>query len=334
MIKASTVVALSPVGVPGLRVLEVLTTAGDSLVVDDRPDSLTIWIEDQFAGLPPRMREELQTWIDVLREGNARRRPRPRRTVFSRLSSIRPFLVEFARYDTLRHVTYHDVIGWLDGRKDPANDAHALRDLFRTLKARRLVFTNPTSRVHVGSPNQTTPSALSPAVLRQLGEAARTDPALRVVLALIGVHALFPHQARGLLLDQVDLPNHRIGLDGGDRTLDPFTADAIAAYLDYRHHRWPDTSNPHLLLTRRTAHEQGPVSEYWLSSLFRDLPTTLRQLREDRILEEAAITGGDPLHLAVMFDLGTRAGMRYAYAGHPELAHRQGEPNPPVKDRP
>lgn len=38
----------------------------------------------------------------------------------------------------------------------------ALRDLFRTLKSERLVFTDPTDRVRVVKPNQTTPNPGSP----------------------------------------------------------------------------------------------------------------------------------------------------------------------------
>ena len=59
--------------------------------------------------------------------------------------------------------------------------------------------------------------------------------------------------------------------------------------------------------------------QYWLASLFRGLPATLRQLRGDRILEASA-TGGDPLHLAAMFGLGGKAGLRYAEAVQPELS--------------
>ena len=38
----------------------------------------------------------------------------------------------------------------------------ALRDLFRRLKSERLVFTNPTDRVRVVKPNQTTPTGSPP----------------------------------------------------------------------------------------------------------------------------------------------------------------------------
>jgi hypothetical protein len=76
-VKASTVTAMSPHGVPGLRVLEVLFAAGGDLVVDDRTDSLTAWIDAKFASLPPRMRDELDAWITVLRHGTPRRRAAP-----------------------------------------------------------------------------------------------------------------------------------------------------------------------------------------------------------------------------------------------------------------
>src|SRR5664279_2973905 len=61
---------------------------------------------------------------------------------------------------------------------------------------KRLVFTNPTDRVRVVKPNQTTPNRLTPETLQLIGRAAAQDPALLVVLALVGVHALGPGQAR------------------------------------------------------------------------------------------------------------------------------------------
>ena len=134
------------------------------------------------------------------------------------------------------------------------------------------------------------------------------------MLALVGVHALGPRQVRLLTLEQLDLPNTRLDIGGATRTMDPFTADAIGQYLAYRHTRWPRTGNPHLLVTRRTAHDQAAVSEFWLSSLLRHLPVNLRQLREDRILDEAQATDADPLHLSAMFGLGAQAGLRYTQA--------------------
>ncbi|MER5326901.1 hypothetical protein [Streptosporangium roseum] len=325
-VKASTVTVMSPHGVPGLRVLEVLFAAGNDLVVDDRTDSLTVWIDAKFASLPPRMRDELDAWITVLRHGTPRRRARPRITAFTLLAAAHPFLTEVAdRYTTLRQITRQDVLDWLDGRKQQASDAHALRDLFGVLKAQRLIFANPLARIHISGRNPSTPTALNTGALHAIGDAAKNNPALQTVVALIGVHALRPHQVRSLTLDQVDLPNQRIDLSAGRRRLDPFTATALAIYLDYRHQRWPDTGNPHLLLTRRTAHERGPVSAYWLTSLFDGLLATAAQLREDRILEEARAAGGDPLHIAAMFGLTAKPALRYAKTVWPE---HSGQPSP------
>ena len=121
--------------------------------------------------------------------------------------------------------------------------------------------TPPTASVS-SSPNQTTPNRLTPETLQLIGRAAAQDPALLVVLALVGVHALGPGQARLLTLEQLDLPNARLDIGGTTRTMDPFTADAIGQYLAYRHNRWP-RSNPHLLVTRRTPFSWAPSLPGW-----------------------------------------------------------------------
>jgi hypothetical protein len=90
-VRARTVTAMSSHGIPGLRVLEVLFAAGEDLVVDDRTDSLAVWIDAKFASLPPRMRDELDAWIAVLRHGTPRRRAQPRITAFTLLAAAHPF---------------------------------------------------------------------------------------------------------------------------------------------------------------------------------------------------------------------------------------------------
>jgi hypothetical protein len=45
--------------------------------------------------------------------------------------------------------------------------------------------------------------------------------------------------------------------------------------------------------------------------LFRGLPDTAEQLRDDRIVEEAQAGLADPLHLATVFGFGPRTGLRY-----------------------
>lgn len=318
-IKTSTVQALSPLQIPPRRMLEVLTTA-ETPMVCDRPDALTLLIDTHFTSLPPQIREELQAWIQVLRHGSARRRARPESTVRGQLACVRPFLGEVAtRYYTLREVTADDVTNWLDGCTRPSDHLSALRDLFRTLKTQRLVFANPTSHIHRSRPHVPAPSPLDPQALRHIGQAAEHDPALRVVLALIGVHALWPKQVRHLLLDDIDLPNRQFRFGGASRPLDPFTAAAIIDYLTYRRERWPHTSNPHLLVSPISANDHAPVCHPWIAKRFQALPVTPTQLRQDRILEEARATHADPLHLTAMFGFSAETGLRYAGVMTPEL---------------
>jgi len=62
------------------------------------------------------------------------------------------------------------------------------------------------------------------------------------------------------------------------------------------------------------AHTGDPVSRFWMNRLFRRLPVTAAQLRDDRIIEEALAGRPDPLHLAAVFGFGPRTGLRYAQA--------------------
>jgi hypothetical protein len=67
-------------------------------------------------------------------------------------------------------------------------------------------------------------------------------------------------------------------------------------WLEFRQRRWPDTANPHLLLSQESALRQGPVSSAYLTSL-RGLPATLERLRIDcqlAWLVMLSVTGGSP----------------------------------------
>ncbi|WP_234438797.1 hypothetical protein, partial [Streptomyces sp. NRRL WC-3774] len=50
---------------------------------------------------------------------------------------------------------------------------------------------------------------------------------------------------------------------------------------------------------------------------------------EDRILEEAAVTGADPQHLCAVFNITPDTGLRYTRTFHPDpLADRDQEDTP------
>lgn len=311
--RASTISQLTHTAVPANHVLEVFEEL--DVFLDDRPDSLNAWCEEHLSFLASDVRTELDVWIDTLRHGTPRRRPRARATVITNLRSILPFLTEYAgRYTTLRQVTRDDITGWLADRPHRAYDASALRSLFGTLKAERLVFANPMRGVKGGKLAIKIPASLTADEVESVAAAALQDPALRVVVALSGVHALPARQIRAMLLEQVDLPGRRLDPEGLNRPLDDYTAEAIGEYLAYRHHRWPNSTNPHLLVSRNTATTTTAVGTFWMDRLVKDLPVGVDRLRQDRILEEALASGADPLHLAHVFSLGARTSLRYTTA--------------------
>lgn len=159
----------------------------------------------------------------------------------------------------------------------------------------------------------TIPASLTTEEVEAVAQAALQDPALRAVVAL-SIHALADHQIRTLLLDQVDLAGCRLDSENINRPLDAYTAEAIIDHLDYRRRRWPNSTNPHLLISRNTATTTRAVGTFWIDKLVRPLPVGLDRLRQDRILEEALANGADPLHLAHLFSLGAKISLRYTTA--------------------
>lgn len=326
-IKATTVQQLTSMRLSALRVHEVLADLG--LVVDDRPDSLDAFLDRQLDPLPAQIRAEVDAWLDVQRHGDSRRRPRARSTITTRIYLILPFLTQCAdRYATLRQVTRDDITTWLADHTSRVQAASALRSLFGFLKQKKMVFADPTRSVHIGRIVATIPTPIAAEDRQTTGDAARDNTILRVIVALAGVHALHPRQIRALHLSDVDLPNRRLRIGGTDRPLDEHTAAAIHDYLMCRRTRWPRTTNPNLLVTRRSAHGTEPVSSYWLIKQLRDLPVTAQRMREDRVIEEGIATGADPLHLAAVFDISVGTAVRYATAASETLATATNRPEP------
>ncbi|WP_164496160.1 hypothetical protein [Streptomyces sp. ADI95-16] len=312
-IRASTIAQLTHTAVPANHVLEVFEEL--DIFLDDRPDALDAWCEEHLSFLASDVRTELDAWIDVLRHGTPRRRPRAHATVVTNLRSILPFLTECAgEYATLRQATRDDITSWLADRPYRAYDASALRSLFSTLKAERLIFANPMRGIKGGKVAIKIPASLTADEVKSVAIAALQNPALRVVVALSGIHALPARQIRAMMLDQVDLPGRRLDPQGLHRPLDDYTSVAISDYVAYRHRRWPNSTNPHLLISRNTATTMTAVGTFWMNKLVKDLPVGVDRLRQDRILEEALANGADPLHLAHVFSLSAKASLRYTSA--------------------
>ncbi|GAA2710209.1 hypothetical protein ACFY2R_30100 [Micromonospora olivasterospora] len=115
-------------------------------------------------------------------------------------------------------------------------------------------------------------------------------------------------------LDDVDLGDRRLVIDGRVRTLDELTHTVLVEWLEHRRDRWPRTANPYLIINQHTAFDDRPVSKVWITDALRGQAATLERLRVDRQLEEALTHGPDPLHLAAVFGLDDKTAIRYANA--------------------
>lgn len=154
-IRSSDIDRLIALDLPARPVRAVLADTG--MLTEDRPDPLTSWFEQRVADLPSPMAGELRIWFGVLHHGSTtppRSRPRHPETIKTRLRWALPTLTAWAAagHQSLREITRDQVIAALPASGTPrAKLGRALQSIFATLKARKVVFTNPVSRVHIGN---------------------------------------------------------------------------------------------------------------------------------------------------------------------------------------
>jgi hypothetical protein len=312
-IPASTVQALARADLAVERTSEVLHELG--LLQADLPASLDGWLAQLLHLLGARMRHEVSVWVDHLRHGDQRTRPRAPDTLRSYVHAVAPLLAAWSgTHQSLREITHQDVTLAAEALRGSRRDTTlvALRSLFGLLKKRRLVFTDPTTRLRV-SRVASTFVPLDQQAIDQAVQAAQAPPA-RLVLVLAAVQALGTAQMRQLLLGDVDLGQRRLRVGALDRPLDGVTRLALERYLAYRQQRWPNTANPHLLITQQTAHGTGPASAWFFKRMFQGQPVSIKRLRQDRLLEELGAVGPDPLHIAAVFGVHATTATRYADA--------------------
>ena len=309
-LSTSTVTArLQGTGWPVRPVLAILAEVG--MLDDDQVPAIDTWFQRQVAGLPPQITEELGVWFDVVCHGSTSTpRSRPRQPILIRtrcyfaLPTIRSWAESGRR--SLREISREDVLAALPSSgNDRATTAIGLRSIFRVLKARKIVFVNPTFRLDAGTVASRDPLPIDVDRLREILES--DDPARAALGALVIFHGLGKPDLCGLML--TDISSSRMSV--GERTipLAPPVRDRVAAWLDYRNARWPNTANPHLFVHYRSATGLGPVGAEWLRLT---LGVPVRALREDRILNEAHATGGDVRRLGDLFGLSANAAGRYA----------------------
>jgi hypothetical protein len=307
-VRASDVERMATIGLPVRPVLAILAQA--SMLHDDRTPAIEHWFDRQVAGLPTVMTGELRVWFQVLLYGSQtppRTRPRAEVTIRTRLLWALPTLRAWgqAGHQSLREISREDVLAALPPFGNPrATLGRALRSIFRVLKARKVTFTNPTVRIKTGEPASRQPLPADLAVLREGLDSQ--DPARAALTALLAFHGLRAGQLCALRL--TDLHDGRLHL--GDRTilLASPVRHRLTGWLDYRTRRWPHTANPHLFIHYRTATQTCPVGVHWLHL---KLGSSVRAIREDRILDEAHASAGDLRRLCDLFGLSVKAAERY-----------------------
>jgi site-specific recombinase XerC len=310
------------------RVIQFLRSHGLLIPVPTVDADLRM-VEQIIDSLPTQISVEVPRWVQVLRGRG--RRPHPPMawgTIRSYLYAVQPVLQHWSARDwsargSLRAISHADVDAVIRERRgrQAAKMASALRSLFRALKQERPIFINPTRGMSVTNVISL-PSPLPSDRLAGLLDST-TNPALRLVIALIAVHALTRHDIRHLLVEDVDLAHGRLTVRcvGGNDVvyLDATTYQLARQWLAERHRRWPRSTNPHLLVSSRTApdNRHPPISPLTISVPLRRLGHSARQLRADRILHEARHSA-DPVALIRIFGVSVTTAMRYLTAAHPE----------------
>lgn len=322
-VNASDVELLREVDLPVWTVLRVLARAG--LLREDRTPAFDAWFTDQIRGLPEPMSAELTTWFDILKNGSQippRRRPRSETTIRLHLQWALPILRDWANagHTSLRTISREHVLDALPPSGNPRSQAgQGLKSICRLLKARKILFTDPTSRVKTGYHQSNQPMPVDVDLLRAALHS--DDPARAALVALMAFHGLRTGQLQRLEL--TGIRDGRLHIDGRIIILAEPVRDRIRAYLDHRNQRWPHATSPYVFLTRHTGsrHQQASARWIWLTI---GPGLSAAAVREDRILDEALATGGDVRRLADLFGLSIQAGTRYTTTiAHPDLRNTQ-----------
>ena len=309
-IRASEVEALRDIDLPVWSVLKVLETAG--ALIEDRTPHIDTWFHERVDPLPPQMAEELRIWFDVMKNGTTippRLRARDPKTIQLHLHWALPTLRAWiaAGHTSLRDISREDILNAIpSGGLERPRVGQGLKSIFRLLKSRKVLFVDPTARIKTGEHEQRRPLPLDVGVVAE--RLHSTKPATALVVALIAFHGLRTQQLRRLQL--TDTVDGRLAIDGRVIPLADPVRERLTAYLTYRNTRWPESINPHLFIHYRTWRRDEAVGHRWIRLMIGE-GLTPRQLREDRILNEADATVGDIRAIADLFGLSINASTRY-----------------------
>lgn len=280
-------------------------------------------VDDLLDQVPAQFRADVDAWVAALR-GAGRRPSRPVAwvTVRTYLQFALPVLTDWAiRVTSLREITRADIEQALaDHRGRSEHNVHtALRSLFRGLKREKRIFTDP-ARGLMRHYARRLPRPLPSDRIRGLLDPL-DHPREKLAVALVAIHALGIDELRSFYLADLDRSAGALTIARDHTThrilLDEMLMTLAHHWLTYRAQRWPATRNRHLFVSDYTVKGDAPMSPYGIGAGFRHIGITARQLRQDRILDEATHTA-DPVALITVFGIGVTTAIRYIHAAHPE----------------
>jgi hypothetical protein len=323
-VKSSDLDRLISLDLPARPVRTVLADAG--LLDEDRPDPVETWFEQHMTGLPASMAAELRIWFGILYRGSTnppRCRPRHPGTIKTRLRWALPTLQAWAGagHQSLREITRDQVIAALPPAGTPrVKIGRSLKSIFATLKAQKVIFTNPVSRIRIGNFERRIPLPADTGTLAAALNAG--DPATAALAALLVFHGLRPAELLGLKL--TDVRDGRCYLPGRTVLLAGPVKTRLAAYLDYRHSRWPGSINPHFFIHYLSAPATGPASYGWVNDRL-GLPASA--VRQDRIIDEVIAAAGDLRRICDLFGVTIATAEHYtSVLTHPALDGPRSDP--------
>ncbi|MGW7757361.1 hypothetical protein ACWGK6_38605 [Streptomyces violaceusniger] len=197
-----------------------------------------------------------------------------------------------------------------------------LPSIFRDLKQERQILHKPMAGLQQPA-GMHLPRPLSGD--RLAGALNRLDgPAARLIVGLVAIHAVRAVEVARLDLADPDLAHRTLAVRRGEHThlvhLDDLSTDLMADWLRDRR-RWPQATNPHLLITSQTyRHPASPQISYCaMRAAFDQIVLLPRKVWADRILDEARETT-DPVHLVRLFGIHPGIAVKYVHAAHSDKA--------------
>ncbi|WP_158711376.1 hypothetical protein [Streptomyces sp. NRRL S-1824] len=302
-----------------VRVAGFLQTKGllalDSQAIGADEASVHRWT----AQAPPQFQADLQIWVAVLR-GNGKRSspPMPWNTIRGYMLNVVAVLDTWDHFTSLNEVTEKEV------KTAAVNYSYftGLRSLFRALRRERRIFRDPARNVHLKAPVRV-PRAIPSDRLRGLLD--RVPGAKdKLALVLIAIYAIRPKQVAEIRLDDLNRSTGRLRIRRPNRLdhevcLDEFALRLVRDWLVERHHRWPHSTNPYLIVSPITAMhvDQPAVTASNFHTLRDRIGINPTQLRQDRFLDEARETA-DPIRLMRLFGITSHTAIHYVRVAHPE----------------